>query len=101
MSEAELLGLVLGAARRRQLLAFHSTDSRLDVGPGFPDLVIAGPGGLLFAELKSRDGDTSAQQDGWLWMLAQGCQWWVIWRPQDWEAGRIRAALNYLARPQN
>lgn len=99
VTEAELLGWVLGAARRRGLQAFHSTDARLDVGPGFPDLVIAGPGGVIFAELKSATGETSAEQDLWLWTLRQSCQYQVVWRPRDWMGGAIADALNQLAAP--
>ena len=38
------------------LRAFHAADSRRSWGPGYPDLTIAGPGGVLFRELKTARG---------------------------------------------
>ena len=43
MNEAELLQEVLDLCEELNVLAFHSTDSRRDVGKGFPDLVLRRP----------------------------------------------------------
>lgn len=88
------------------LLWHHDVDARLSRGTkGFPDLVIAGPRGLVMAELKSEDEDTTAEQDAWGWTLtrawhAMGGQspalyGWVVWRPADWKS--IRSALEAIA----
>lgn len=48
---------------------------------GWPDLVIVGPGGVLWAEVKTARGRLEPGQ--WAWgdrLLAAG-QWWVVWGP--------------------
>ena len=42
MTEAELQHEVISLCEKYGLLVFHSTDSRRDIGTGFPDLVICG-----------------------------------------------------------
>lgn len=96
-SEAELLTWVLAACERRQILAHHCPDSRACTGtPGLPDLVMVGRK-MLFAELKSRPGETSAEQDNWLWHLNRCVVPWVVWRPQDWSSGIVLDMLNAIA----
>lgn len=78
------------------LLWHHCRDSRKCAGKGgFPDLIIVGIGGVIFAELKGADGDTSAYQDRWLWYLAR-TQNVAVWRPEDLGSGVIRTALERL-----
>ncbi len=50
-------------------------------GQGFPDLVLARQGVVLFRELKTDDGKASAEQLQWL--LSVGG---AIWRPSMWDA---------------
>lgn len=53
-------------------------------GAGFPDLVLAKGGRVLFVELKTDSGLSGlsdAQRD---WLAALGPQA-VVWRPADWE----------------
>lgn len=76
---------------------FHSGDSRRDSCAGFPDLVICGPGGLVFAELKSEQGKVSAEQFAWLDDLNQHAPAHVWW-PSDWTL--VEATLRELARPR-
>lgn len=83
MTEAQLQEAVRKLCRLLGVLAFHAHDSRRSWGPGFPDLVLAGPGGILFRELKSATGDTSAQQDLWGWTLCKAGADWAVWRPAD------------------
>jgi hypothetical protein len=64
---------------------------------GWPDLVIAGCRGVIFRECKSRGGETSADQDDWGWYLQNGGCDWAIWRPADWESGKIQAELEAIA----
>lgn len=64
---------------------------------GWPDLVIAGPGGVLFVELKTDNGRLSADQQHWLDMLHDGGCECHVWRPKKWEIARKRLVL--LAQP--
>lgn len=98
MTEAELLAEVTGLCYYLGLPWFHRTDlpNSSRGKPGFPDLVIVGTK-VLFAELKSEGGDTSADQDLWLWHLDRAAALLVIWRPSDLEAGRIEDLLSRIS----
>jgi hypothetical protein len=92
-SEAELLALVREAAGRFGWRSYHTHDSRRSEA-GFPDLVLARGGELIFAELKSERGRVSETQRAWLADLeAAGCEVHV-WRPSDGGAllDRLRSA---------
>lgn len=97
MTEAELQDRILGLAGSLGLLSFHSTDSRRDIGKGFPDLVIVGPRGVLFAEEKDGGGQLKPDQVTWKYRLLAGGARWVLWRPRDWDTGRIEAELRRIA----
>lgn len=98
MTEAELLGKITAEADRLGLHWHHCADSRLCRGHrGLPDLILLGPGGLLFAELKSADGDTSADQDYWLYRLHQAGIQFTVWRPRNWYNHVIQNRLKRLA----
>lgn len=98
MTEAELLAEVMAACGRRGLLVHHCPDSRRCTGtPGLPDLVILSMHGILLAELKGQDGDTSADQDLWLCNLHYAGVPYRVWRPADWESGAIIGCLERLA----
>jgi len=65
-------------------------------GAGFPDLVLARPPELVFAELKSERGKPSPAQVRWLEALCEVAaeNEWVrcyVWRPSDFED--VRAVL--------
>lgn len=62
----------------------HETDSRRSKS-GFPDLVIAGPGGVMFVELKTDKGRVSKDQEEWIARLRAGGAEAHIWRPCHWE----------------
>ena len=96
MTEEELLGRVLELAGWLRLLAYHTHDSRRSPA-GFPDLVIAGPRGVIFAELKSGTGGYTAAQKRWRWMLQAGGASYRLWRPGDWASGQIEAQLKAIA----
>ena len=51
MTEAQWQSRVTDYCDLRRLRWFHSGDSRRDSCAGFPDLVIVGPGGVVFLEL--------------------------------------------------
>lgn len=61
-------------------------------GAGFPDLVLARNGVVLFRELKSDKG--KASEDQLAWLLAVGGE---IWRPSDWD--RIAREIRELGAP--
>lgn len=95
MSEIELTRDVIGAADRAGLQWHHCPDSRRCQGNrGFPDLVVACLNGLLMAELKSADGDTTAEQDRWGWHIAMApVTRYRLWNPRHWEEGIITSEL--------
>ncbi len=97
MSEKEFQAAVTELARMLGLLVYHTTDSRR-CAPGFPDLVIAGPGGVLFRELKTATGKVSSEQTAWLAMLAAGGADCGIWRPGDLRDAVVSTDLDRIRR---
>jgi hypothetical protein len=67
---------------------------------GFPDWTFAGPGGVLFAELKNQARKPTPAQEAWLDILAGGPPLLPaeLWRPSDLVSGRIGRTLGRLAR---
>ena len=55
--EADLMGQVRALARRHGWLCSHTHNS-LGSDEGFPDLVLVGPERIIFAELKTRVGNS-------------------------------------------
>jgi hypothetical protein len=83
------------------LVLHYATDSRrirtkAPYRPGFPDVVIVGPGGTIFAELKCGDDTVSQDQRRWAGRLTGAGQLWVEWRPIDALSGRIETELAAL-----
>jgi len=66
---------------------------------GFPDLVIAGPGGVLFVELKTDTGRLSHDQQHWLDELHDGGSECHVWRPRKWPM--IQKRLTEIAHPRH
>lgn len=99
MNEAQLLGEVLDEAQLLGIFAHHCGDSRRCTGtPGFPDLVLLGTRGVIFAELKgpaTRMTLPQIQMEFRL-RLVDG-QRYELWRPGDWQTGRIRKQLREIA----
>lgn len=95
MTEAHLLAAVKDLARLWGLLVYHTRDSR-GSDPGFPDLVIVGPCGVLFRELKSQAGQLTRPQGLWRDGLRDGGANWGLWRPEDWRNGQVAAELRGL-----
>lgn len=97
MSERRLTIEILAECERLGLLAHHCPDVRRCEGRrGMPDLLVLGST-LLLAELKDRDGDTSASQDMWLYRLHRAGIPYAVWRPQDLADGLIQAKLREMA----
>jgi hypothetical protein len=51
--------------------------------PGFPDLVLARGGRVLFIELKRNSGVLTDHQQAWRDVLLGGVEWFC-WRPRHW-----------------
>ncbi len=85
MTERELLDSIRAACKWGGLLTFHAYDSRRSE-PGFPDLVVVGPHGVLFRELKADRGRLTSEQQIWLDRLAEAGADADVWRPGDWPA---------------
>src|SRR5690554_868515 len=106
MSETELLNAVVDLCQLLRLLVHHDRPARTEHGwrtpiqgtKGFPDVVIAGAGGLLFAELKSETGRLDPGQQRWRDVLQQAGLAWRLWRPQQWLTGEIQDELKALAK---
>ena len=103
VTEQQLLAAVAAELAGQNRLAWHHcAASWRCAGPGgLPDLIIAGPGGLVLAELKAEHGELSAGQDAWRWALdyagRNGPRPFRLWRPADWDSGRIQSELALLA----
>lgn len=121
ISEAELQSAIIELAQRSGWLVHHARPARKASGwstpiqgnRGFPDLVLAKNGCVLFAELKSERGRVSSEQRAWMAVLDGerdgallpdqrrvlrpihdgGWVAIVVWRPSDWLSGEIEALL--------
>ena len=78
------------------LLRYHVFDARRSA-PGFPDLVIAGPRGVLFRELKTQRGKVTPEQQRWLDALTAAGQNAAVWRPASLLSGAIAAELTAIS----
>ncbi len=108
MSEADLQKCILDLCGLLRLHTAHFRPSQIGGrwqtavsgdAAGFPDLVIVGPGGLAFAELKSTKGRVTASQQAWLNQLRNAGQTAVVWTPAAWLDGTIPTLLRRLAQP--
>lgn len=92
MTERELQENVLSLAKALSYLSYHTHDSRRSQ-PGFPDLVLAKPGRLIFIELKTAKGKLTAAQTIWLAALTDAGAEAYVFRPLDWLDGSITRTL--------
>ena len=85
-SEASLLAKVTQVAELYGWKLYHTWRSNHSEA-GFPDLVLAKDGRLIFAELKRDDKGPDLNQQEWLSELGQVSAVEVyLWRPRDWDA---------------
>lgn len=91
-SEDDLLTLVVDYARWQRWLVYHARPGRTAAGSwltpmvgdrGFPDLVLARPPRIVFAELKTERGKLGKGQGPWLKALRPAAEVY-LWRPSDW-----------------
>jgi hypothetical protein len=79
------------------LWAYWPSSVRLRGHRGAPDMLLAGPGGIAFAEVKT---GTALEPDQVTWrdmLTAAGARWYV-WHPAGLWDGSIRRELGKLAR---
>lgn len=90
MTESQFQRLVIQYAHLRGWLVHHARPALRQSGGwstpiqgdrGFPDLVLARDGIVLFAELKSAKGRLTVEQKAWLESVGD---MGVVWRPADW-----------------
>lgn len=99
MSEEEKLrARVITRAGELGLWWLEIPDSRKLAHRGWPDLVLIGPGGVLFRELKATEGSLSEWQLYVLRSLERAGADTGIWRPWDWATGLIERQLLALTR---
>lgn len=106
MTEDHLLRAVLDMARMLGIHAAHfrpalSQSGRWHTavagdGKGFPDLVLAGAGGILYRELKTDVGRLSPEQKVWLARLAAAGADAKVWREADLHDGTIESELRAI-----
>lgn len=84
--ERDFQAEVLKVAQMAGWQSYHTHDSRRSA-PGFPDLVLAKPGRLIFAELKTNTGKLTPEQATWLNVLAHTVTGVEVyqWTPRDWD----------------
>lgn len=97
MREDQFQEKVLDLCKWLGLKAYHTYDSRR-CEPGFPDLVIVGKHGMVFAELKSTTGKVSLAQQEWLEAISHHARA-VVWRPEDWP--NVQAHLQQISGRSN
>lgn len=96
MSEQGLDDAIRSIAEGLGLLRYATFDSRRSPA-GFPDLVLVGPQGTLFRELKTETGRTSGAQEHWLTALRAAGQDAGVWRPSSLLSGRVARELAAIA----
>lgn len=99
ISEAEFQQLVIDLAhfcgykvahfrgvrvQRKDGTVYYQTPVEVD-GVGWPDLILARPGRLIFAEIKSEKGQLSLEQEAWLKLLDTAGGESYIWKPSEYE----------------
>lgn len=84
-SERVFQNAILDLCQYMNIMAYHVRDSRRVVtSNGFPDLVLSGTKGTIFAELKAQKGRLSAAQIQWTERLSESGAQVFVWRPSDW-----------------
>lgn len=82
-TEAHYQGRIVHAAKLLGYRAYHTYDSYRSA-PGFPDLVLAKPGRLIFVEVKTESGVVEPDQHWWINVLRSSGQEVYVWKPSDW-----------------
>ena len=103
-TEAQLQQAVIDAAHTFGWVVHHVKPARTPDGKyltriagdaGFPDLVLARHGDVLFVELKSKVGRLRPEQEVWIEHLTPYPEYGAlvhevhVWRPEQWQDGTI------------
>lgn len=99
-TEAEQLSEVAEIAASCGVFLHHCGNSRFCVGtPGLPDLVLVGPRGILFRELKSSLRSVAPEQTSWRWMLRAAGGDAGLWLPSHGRDGTVAAEILAISGP--
>ena len=84
LSEKDFQQRIIDRAKALGWLVYHTHDSRRSTA-GFPDLVLARKGRVVFAEVKDEKGTLSKAQAEWHVELMPGNRTHevYVWRPSD------------------
>lgn len=82
VSEKQWMRDVIATADVLGVSHYHPHESRRDRA-GYPDLTLWGPGGIAFAELKTRRGRVRPEQEHVLAALRTAGADVYVWRPGD------------------
>lgn len=96
MSERELDEGIRAIAEDLGLLRYHTWMAK-NSPRGFPDLVLAGPAGHIFRELKTETGKLTTAQQEWIGRLTAGGADAGVWRPSDLLSGKVARELAAIA----
>ena len=96
MTESALLQVILQICANHDVLAFHSSDSRRDIGKGFPDLVLVGQDHVLFIELKVTGRYRKPEQTTWGYRLKATGAVYDVWTPRELNDGTIKRVIANL-----
>ena len=95
-TETSKIREIISIAEEYGCLAFHDWNPRLDT-PGFPDLVIVGPYGTIFRELKADKWSAITKaQKRWLHLFHASGLDAGFWYYKDVEDGRVRSEIAAL-----
>jgi hypothetical protein len=101
MTEATLQAGVVELAQIYGFMVHHDLPSQRAGGGwstlvsgdvGFPDLVLAKAGRVIFVELKSERGSQTLAQKSWQEELGDGVEFYV-WKPTDWNNDTVERIL--------
>ncbi len=97
LTHAELIGQFTQLAWNRGLYVHWCGDGRRCEGPGLPDLIIAGPHGLIFREVKSAAAPkVRPDQKSWIRLLNMPQFTNTIIRAAVWEQSDLDGGLAAL-----
>ena len=94
LTEAAYQRRITDYCNLRGLRWHHETDSRR-TRPGYPDLTVCGPGGVVWLEVKTDTGRIRPEQRDWLNALTAAGHDALIVRPRHWDD--VRSLLDELA----
>jgi hypothetical protein len=102
--QAEVIGQCAGRELWVIVVNSERFSQRTADNRGFTDLMIVGPGGVIFRELKTEAGMRPGarlrpDQTTWRYRLTAAGQDWAIWTPKDRASGLIESELCALETP--